>query len=53
VLTARHWNSKELFVTTYWTLIRPRFFCTLAVETVFGPHCELLDELRICFVPRM
>jgi hypothetical protein len=52
VLTARDWNSKDLFVTTYWTLIGPRF-CTLAIETVFGPHCELLDELPICFVPRI
>lgn len=24
-LTARHWDSKELFATTYWTLIGPTF----------------------------
>ena len=26
MLTVRHWHSKELFATTYWTLIGPGFW---------------------------
>ena len=38
MLTARHWNSKELFATAYWTLIGPRFLdrkCQSLPPTVF------------------
>jgi len=48
VLTARHWNSKELFATTYWTLIGPVFSreATARTDVAEGPACTVLPQAK-------